>query len=430
MVTTASGSEDRTDIRQLRAERTFWHRALVGGLVGMVLGAVLLAAIVAVALVGTGNAIGPAVWTGAAVGVFGGVFLGGWAGVMAGLKQLEDTEHELMMESAHRSSSPLMKAIVYQRYGPPEVLRLADVAKPVPRSDEVLIRVHATTVSAPDRRCRSFTVPRSYWIPARLALGIVRPKRRILGAELSGEVEATGADVTRFTKGDQVFAATLMRFGAYAEYTCLPETGVIAIKPTTMSYDEAAAVPIGARAALHFLRKAQVGPGQQVLVYGASGSVGTFAVQLAKHYGADVTAVCSGSNVELVESLGADTTLDYTKESFADAGEIYDVVFVAVDKASFPDCMKALKRGGVYVNVTTPVRTLRMRWASLTRGKTIITGEHPSEDADDLVLLKGLIEKGKLRSVIDRRYPIEHIIEAHRYVDQGHKKGNVVITLA
>ena len=323
-----------------------------------------------------------------------------------------------------------MKAMVYTQYGPPEVLHLADVEKPVPRDDEVLIRVRATTVSAPDYRCRSFTVPRSFWIPARLALGVLRPRRGILGAELAGDIEATGRAVTRFEKGDAIFAATLARFGAYAEYTCLPESGVIALKPSRMSYEEAAAVPIGARAALHFLRKARVEAGQRVLVYGASGSVGTFAVQLAKYYGAEVTGVCSGSNLELVRSLGADCAIDYTNEDFAAKGEAYDVIFVAVDKGSFADCMKALRRGGIYLNATTPVRTPRMRWAALTSGKTIVSGQHPSQKADDLVFLRGLIEEGRLRSAIDRRYPLEQLVEAHRYVDQGHKKGNVVITVA
>ena len=322
-----------------------------------------------------------------------------------------------------------MKAIVYKQYGPPEVLGLAEVERPVPRDDEVLIRVHATTVSAPDFRCRSFTVPLSFWIPARLVLGILKPRRPILGAELSGEIVETGKDVTRFKKGDQIFAAALTRFGAYAEYTCLPESGVIAMKPTNMTYEEAAAVPIGARAALHFLKKAKIRSGQKVLVYGASGSVGTFAVQLAKYYGAEVTGVCSGSNLELVRSLGADNAIDYTTESFAAKGEAYDVIFVAVDKGSFPECMRALRRKGIYLNATTPVRTLRMRWAALTSGKTIVTGEHPSQKADDLVFLRGLIEQGRLRSAIDRRYPLEQIVEAHRYVDQGHKKGNVVITI-
>ena len=322
-----------------------------------------------------------------------------------------------------------MKAIVYTRYGPPEVLRMAEVEKPVPRDDEVLIRVHASTVTAADFRCRSFTVPLSFWIPARLFLGIVRPKLPILGAELSGEIVETGKDVTRFNAGDQIFAATIGRFGGYAEYTCLPETGVIALKPTNMTYEEAAAVPIGARAALHFLKKANIRSGQKVLVYGASGSVGTFAVQLAKCYGAHVTAVCSGSNLELVRSLGADEAIDYTTEDFTTQGEIYDVVFVAVDKGSFADCIKALKPKGIYLNATKPVRTPRMRWTALTSYRTIVTGEHPSEDADDLVFLRGLIEEGALRSAMDRCYPLEQIVEAHRYVDRGHKKGNVAITI-
>jgi NADPH:quinone reductase-like Zn-dependent oxidoreductase len=322
-----------------------------------------------------------------------------------------------------------VKAIVYNRYGPPEVLHLAEVAKPVPRDDEVLIRVHASTVSAPDFRCRSFTVPLSFWIPARLFLGVVRPKLPILGAELSGEIVETGKDVTSFKQGDQIFAATIGRFGGYAEYACLPETGVIALKPANMTYEQAAAVPIGARAALHFLKKANIKSGQKVLVYGASGSVGTFAVQLAKYYGAEVTAVCSGSNLELVKSLGADKAIDYREEDFAAQGAIYDVIFVAVDKGSFTDCMKALKPEGIYLNATTPVRTPRMRWAALTGDKTIVTGEHPSESADDLVFLRGVIEQGMLRSAIDRTYPLEQIVEAHRYVDLGHKKGNVVVTV-
>ena len=322
-----------------------------------------------------------------------------------------------------------MRAVVYDRYGPAEVLRLAEVPKPVPRDGEVLVRVRATTVSVADFRCRSFTVPLSFWIPARLALGVVKPRRPILGAELAGEVEETGKQVTRFKKGDAVFAATLMRFGGYADYACLPENGAIAPKPANMTFEEAAAVPVGARAALHFLKKANIVPGQKVLVYGASGSVGSFAVQLAKHHGAEVTAVCSGANVGLVKSLGADIAVDYTQESFTAKGAIYDVVFVAVDKVRFEDCLKALKPAGIYLNATTPVRTLAMRWAALTSHKTIVTGEHPAETADDLVFLKNLIEQSKLRSAIDRSYPLEQIVEAHRYVEQGHKKGNVVITV-
>jgi NADPH:quinone reductase-like Zn-dependent oxidoreductase len=322
-----------------------------------------------------------------------------------------------------------MKAIIYTHYGPPEVLRLANVEKPVPRDDEVLIRVRATTVSVADFRCRSFTVPLSFWIPARLALGVLRPRRQILGGELAGDIEDTGKDVTRFKKGDRVFAATVMRSGTYAEYACLPESGAIARMPATMTYEEAAAMPIGARAALHFLRKANIQHGQKVLVYGASGSGGTFAVQLAKFFGAGVTGVCGPTNLELVRSLGADDGLDYTKDDLGARGEVYDVIFVAVDKVSFADCMKALKRGGTYLNASTPVRTLRMRWAARTSGKTIVTGEHPSETAADLDFLRDLVEKGALRSVIDRRYPLEQVVEAHRYVGRGHKKGNVIITI-
>lgn len=322
-----------------------------------------------------------------------------------------------------------MKAAVYSHYGPPEVLHLAEVAKPVPRPDEVLIRVHATTVSVADCRCRAFRVPRSFWLPARLSLGVWGPRRRILGAELSGEIAEVGSSVTRFAKGDRVFAATLARFGAYAEYVALPETGPIAVMPDNMSYEEAAAVPIGALTALRALRLAKATQGQRVLVYGASGSVGTFAVQLAKHLGAHVTGVCSGANRELVQSLGADAVLDYTRENFAAAGAAYDVVFVAVDQASFGDCSTALRPGGVYINVTSPFRSLEMQWAALTTGKTILTGRLPPETPDDLAQLRELVERGRLRSVIDRRYSLEEIVEAHRYVDRGHKRGNVVVTV-
>lgn len=323
-----------------------------------------------------------------------------------------------------------MRAAVYERYGPPEVLHLAEVPVPVPRDDEVAIRVHATTVSVADFRCRSFTVPLSYWIPARLALGVFRPRRSILGGEVAGVIEAIGRAVTRFAVGDRVFAATLMHGGGYAETVCLPQTGVIAPMPETMSFEQAAAVPIGARAALHFLDKAQLQPGQRVLVYGASGSVGSYAVQLAKVLGAEVTGVCSNANLELVRSLGADRVIDYTKENFAAAGAIYDVVFVAVPKAAFSDCMAALRPGGFYLDVTSPVRTVAMRWAARTSGKRIATGEHPPEDAEGLLRLRRIIDEGRLRAVIDRCYPLEQIVEAHRYVEHGHKKGNVVITVA
>jgi NADPH:quinone reductase-like Zn-dependent oxidoreductase len=323
-----------------------------------------------------------------------------------------------------------MKAMLCRQYGPPEVLERGDVPKPVPRDDEVLIRVHATTVSVADTRCRAFRVPASFWIPARLALGVFRPRRSILGGELSGEVVEIGKGVTRFKLGDRVFAESLMRPGGYAEYTCLPESSALALMPSNMSYEEAATVPIGAAAALHFLRRAGVQSGQEVLVYGASGSVGTFAVQLAKYYGATVTAVCSGANFELVRSLGADVALDYTREDFAAKGNAYDLVLVAVDRVAFADCLRALKPSGTYVNVTAPLRSMGMHWAALTSDRKILTGARPTTTAEDLTFLKGLIEEGKLRSVIDRRFPLEQLVEAHRYVDQGHKKGGVVINVA
>ncbi len=322
-----------------------------------------------------------------------------------------------------------LKAIICTKYGPPEVLQLKEVEKPAPRDNEVLIRIYATTVTAGDFRVRSFTVPFSFWIPAIIALGIIKPKKPILGMELSWEIESVGKNVKLFRKGEQVYASVGHSFGAYAEYKCLPEDGIIAVKPSNMTYEEAAAVPVGGRTALHYLRKANIQSGQKVLIYGASGSVGTFAVQLAKHFGAEVTGVCSTSNLELVRSLGADKVIDYTKEDFAKNGGIYDVIFVAVDKCSFSDCMRSLKKEGTYLNVTVPLPNVRMLWTSMTSGKKMILGELAPENAEGLIFLKELVEAGKIRSVIDRKYPLEQIVEAHRYVDKGHKKGNVIITV-
>lgn len=323
-----------------------------------------------------------------------------------------------------------MQAVVCPKYGAPEVLQLTEVKKPIPQDHEVLIKTHATTVTVADYRVRSFKVPASVWLPARIAVGLTKPKKPILGIELAGEVEAVGKKVTRFKKGDQVLAATLRSFGGYAQYKCLPEDGPIALKPPTMTYGEAAALPIGARTALHFLKKAKIAAGQKVLIYGASGSVGTYAVQLAKYFGAEVTGVCSKDNFSLVKSLGADRVLNYKAPDFIRQLEVYDIIFLAVDKFPFAICKNFLEEKGVYVNVTSPIKSGQMLWTSLTTQKKIIMAENPPESSEDLAFLKSLVENKQLTAVIDRSYTLGEIVEAHRYVERGHKKGNVVVNIA
>jgi NADPH:quinone reductase-like Zn-dependent oxidoreductase len=321
-----------------------------------------------------------------------------------------------------------MKAAVYEKYGPPEVVELRDVAKPTPKANEILIKIHATTVNSGDWRVRSMDVPTGFGLLARLALGITKPRQPILGAELAGVVEAIGTRVTQFKVGDPVFALTIS-MGCHAEYRCLREDAAVALKPANVSFDEAAALSFGGATALSFLRQGQVTRGEKVLVNGASGAVGVAAVQLAKHFGAHVTGVCSGANAELVRSLGADAVVDYTTTDFTKTGETYDVVVDTAGTAPFARSKASLKPGGRLLQILGGLPDLlRAPWLALTSDKKVIGGTAP-ERADDLRFLAELASKGEYKPVIDRRYPLEQIVEAHRYVDTGRKKGSVVITV-
>jgi 2-desacetyl-2-hydroxyethyl bacteriochlorophyllide A dehydrogenase len=321
-----------------------------------------------------------------------------------------------------------MKAIIWTKYGAPDVLQLKEIEKPTPKDNEVLIRVCAATVTAGDCEARAFKFSMMFWLPLRIMLGIIRPRIQILGQELAGEIEAVGKDVKRFKEGDHVFAATGPGFGGYAEYRCLPEKYAIAIKPNNMTFEEATTVPIGIDS-LHFIRKGKIQSGEKVLINGAGGSIGTFAVQLAKYFGAEVTAVDSTAKLEMLRSIGADYVIDYTKEDFTRRGEAYDVIFDVVGGSSFSRCVKSLNKNGRYL-LANPRLLLMVRglWTSLTSSKKVKTGL-ASYKAEDLVFLKELIESGKLKTVIDRQYPLEETAEAHRYVETGQKKGNVVITV-
>jgi NADPH:quinone reductase-like Zn-dependent oxidoreductase len=303
-----------------------------------------------------------------------------------------------------------MKAIVATKFGGAEVLHLQEVEKPSPKNNELLVKVHATTVSAGDIRMRSFDVPPAFWLPARITLGFTRPKHPIYGMELAGVVEDVGKDVTRFKIGDPVFASTLaLNFGAYAEYKCLPENGLVLPKPQNIAYEEAAAIPIAAPAALRLLRKGNIERGQKVLIYGASGSVGTYAIQLARHFGAFVSGVCGTAGMGIVKALGAEQVFDYTKEDFSASGMLYDVIFDTIGKCTKTQYSRALAPNGAYISM-----------AKLSTKQTL----------EELTFIKGLIEAGEIKAVIDRCYPLEDMVEAHRYIETGHKAGNVIIQVA
>jgi len=322
-----------------------------------------------------------------------------------------------------------MKAIIWTKYGPPEVLQLKEVEKPTPKHDEVLVKVYATTVLAGDCELRRFKFPIAYRLPLRIFMGLIKPKRiKILGQELAGEIEAVGNDVTRFKKGDQVIAATMLRLGTYAEYVCLPETYPVS-KPASLTYEEAATIPTGGIYGLHLLRKANIQSGQRVLIFGAGGSIGTYAVQIAKSFGAEVTCVDSPGKLDMLRSIGADHVVDYTQEDFTRSGETYDAIIDVVGKSSFSGSVLSLKQNGRYVLGNPGLSgMIRGGWISRTTDKKVIF-ESASHRAEDYIFLKELIEAGKIKPVIDRRYPLEHTAEAHRYVETGQKKGNVVITV-
>ena len=304
------------------------------------------------------------------------------------------------------------------------MLQLKALEKPVPKDNEILVRIFATAVNSADWRLRKAEP----WA-VRLFFGLTKPKKHVLGGVLSGEVEVIGKNVTQFKTGDQVFGSTGMSFGAYAEYVCLAEDGILSIKPNNISHVEAATIPFGGTTALQFLKKANIKAGQKVLIYGASGAVGTAAVQLARYFGAVVTGVCSTSNIELVRSLGAESVIDYTKEDFTMNGETYDVIFETVDKLSFSKCTRSLKKQGTLVlGASGFSKMLQGLWSSMTSNKKLVSGMI-RQKADDLIFLKELVENGNFKPVVDRSYALEKIVEAHTYVESGHKKGNVAITL-
>jgi NADPH:quinone reductase-like Zn-dependent oxidoreductase len=331
----------------------------------------------------------------------------------------------------------MMKAIVYSEYGSPDVLRLQEIAKPAPKDNEVLIRVHATSVNYGDLVARNFkeisprefNMPFVFWLLAKISFGLSKPNITVLGSEFSGEIEETGKNVKNFKPGDQVFGYLGQSMGAYAEYLCLAENGVMANKPVNMNYEEAAVVPYGAIMALSLLRIANLQPGQKVLINGASGGIGSAAVQIARHLGAEVTGVCATPRLDFVKSLGAATVIDYTKVDFTQNGETYDLIFDILGKSSYSRCQNSLKQNGRYLLASFKMKQLlQMLWTSKSGRKRVICAIAPGS-VEDLYSVKELVEAGKIKAIIDRCFPMAQAAEAHRYVEQGHKKGNVVITV-
>jgi NADPH:quinone reductase-like Zn-dependent oxidoreductase len=328
-----------------------------------------------------------------------------------------------------------MKAIVFTEYGPPDVLHLQDVPKPSPKENEVLVRVYATPVNYGDLTARNFAssqfnMPAPLYLPARMVFGWSKPRTNVLGSELAGRVEAVGATVTRFQPGDQVFAYVGMKMGANAEYLCIAETGMIAPKPANLTYAEAATLPYGAIMASSLLRKADIQPGQRVLIQGASGGIGSMAVQLAKHLGAEVTGVCSTPGLDVVRSLGADKVVDYTQEDYAQNGETYDLIFDVLGRGSFARLKSSLTPNGTYLLASFKLKAvLQMLWTAVTRSQQKVICAFAEEKTQNLVLIKELAEAGKIKAIVDRCFPLEQTAEAHRYVEAGRKKGHVVITI-
>jgi NADPH:quinone reductase-like Zn-dependent oxidoreductase len=331
----------------------------------------------------------------------------------------------------------MMKAVVYTEYGPPDVLHLKDVEKPAPKDNQILIRIRATSVNIGDIWARNFkeitpsmfTMPLPLWLPSRMYFGFKKPRVNILGSEFAGEVEAVGNSVKRFRKGDQVFGYRGQRMGAYAEFLCMPENGLVELKPTNMTYEEAAAVPYGALTALSLLRKANIQRGQKVLINGASGSIGSAAVQLAKYFGAEVTGVCGTLRLGYVKALGADEVIDYTREDFTKNGKSYDLIFDILGKNSFSKCKNSLEQDGTYLLASFKMKQLfQMLWTSIVGGKKVVCALS-SENSEDLLLIKRLVEEGEIISLIDKCYPLEKTAEAHWYIEQGCKTGSIIITM-